>query len=128
MIALLDTNAFLFWVNEPDKLSRTAYEFIGDGDNRLIMSAVCGWEIAIKASLKKIKLPEPAPLFVNKYCQLNAFETLTISMRHGLHVYELPRLHKDPFDRLLVAQSLLEGVPIVTSDPLIMQYKVKVIW
>jgi len=128
MVALLDTNTFIFWTTQPHKLTSLAYDFIADSSNKIFLSAASGWEIAIKASLKKLVLPELPPVFVEKYLLLNGFDVLPVSMRHGLHVFNLPTRHKDPFDRLMVAQSQLENMPVITSDPLITQYGINVIW
>ena len=92
------------------------------------MSAASGWEIAIKAQLGKLQLPDNLERYIADQLPLNGFESLPIQLRHALHVYTLPNLHHDPFDRILVAQSQMEQLPILTLDPQIARYGVDVIW
>ena len=128
MRLLLDTHTFLWWIIDDTQLSSTARHIISDPQNELFLSAVSGWEIAIKAQLGKLKVPVELEDFIVKHMLHNAFNGLPIQMGHTLHVYNLPPLHRDPFDRLLVAQSQIEDFPILTADPQISQYEVQVIW
>ena len=128
MSALLDTHAFLWAVTDPAQLSARAYDIISDGANTLFLSAASGWEIAIKTGLGKLHLPTPPERFVSEQLAIAGFESLPIQLLHALHVYTLPSRHRDPFDRLLVAQSQVEQLPIITADPRIAQYNVAVIW
>ena len=128
MNALLDTHTFLWWITDNAELSPRAREVIGDGDNTLYVSAASGWEIAIKAKLGRLQLPDNPARFVAEHMSLNAITSLPIQLSHALHVYTLPNHHRDPFDRMLVAQSQLEKLPIVTKDPQIGRYSVEVIW
>ena len=128
MNALLDTHTFLWWITDDPKLSPRAREIIGDGDNTLYLSAASGWEIAIKAGLGRLQLSENPERFVIEHMSLNAITSLPIHLSHALHVYTLPDHHRDPFDRMLIAQSRLEKLPIVTKDPQIAYYAVQVIW
>ncbi len=128
MKALFDTHAFLWWITNDARLSSRVLELIGDGGNRLFFSAVSGWEIAIKARLGKLQVPDNLERFITEQLSLNAIESLPILLSHALHAYSLPPYHRDPFDRMLVAQSQLENLPIVTIDPQIAQYGVEVIW
>jgi len=128
MKALLDTHAFLWWITDDERLSPRAVELIGDGANRLFLSAASGWEMAIKAQLGKLELPAPVVAFVDEQLRMNGIESLPILMRHALHVYELPPHHRDPFDRLLIAQAQIEGMPILSSDPQLALYPVEVVW
>ena len=128
MNVLLDTHAFLWWIADNAELSPRAREVIRDGDNTLFLSAASGWEIAIKAKLGRLRLPDNLERFVIEHMSLNAITSLPIHLSHALHVYTLPDHHGDPFDRLLVAQSQLEKLPIVTRDPQIARYSVEVIW
>ncbi len=128
MRALLDTHAFLWWITDDSRLSAHAREIIGDGSHTLFFSAASGWEIAIKAQLGRLKLPDKADAFVMEQLSANAFNSLPIQLSHALHIFNLPHHHRDPFDRMLIAQSQLEGLPILTADPLIAQYQVEVIW
>ncbi len=94
----------------------------------LVVSAATGWEIAIKAGLGKIMLPGDPPQFVLQQIRHNYLSPLAIELAHTLHIFTLPDIHRDPFDRILVAQSQVEQLPIVTADPQIRQYEVDVIW
>jgi PIN domain nuclease of toxin-antitoxin system len=124
---LLDTHTFLWWITDDPHLSMRAREVMESPDNEMFLSAASGWEIAIKASLGKLKLPDDLQGFVSEQLRINAIHVLPIQMAHALHVYTLPGHHRDPFDRLLVAQSQLEQIPILTDDPQIAQYSVTVI-
>ena len=128
MKALLDTHAFLWWITDDPRLSSRVRELTGDSTNTLFLSAASGWEIAIKAQLGKLQLPDNLERYIADQLSLNGFESLPIQLRHALHVYTLPDLHRDPFDRILVAQSQLEQLPILTVDPQIARYAVDVIW
>ena len=128
MQLLLDTHAFLWWIADDGQLSERAMEIIRNSSNLLYLSAASGMEIAIKAKLGKLSIEEPVPQFIAEQLRLNAIQTLPIKMNHALHVYTLPQHHRDPFDRLLVAQSQLEDMPILTIDSKINQYDVSVLW
>ncbi len=127
-VYLLDTHAFLWWITDDKRLSQRAREIIAEGRNRLLLSAVSGWEIAVKARLGRLSLPGSPEAFVPEQMELNALEPLPILMSHALHVHALPDLHRDPFDRMLVAQAQVEGLPIVTADAQIAQYEVETVW
>ncbi len=128
MRVLLDTHAFLWWIADSAELSEGAREAISDEDNGPIFSVVSGWEIAIKARLGKLELPDAPEKFLSEQIFRNDLEVLPIYLRHALRVYDLPDHHQDPFDRLLVAQAILEGVPILSADPEIVRYPVQTIW
>jgi PIN domain nuclease of toxin-antitoxin system len=128
MQVLLDTHTFLWWIDNDRRLSSQARTIIGDGSNALFFSAARGWEIAIKARLGKLQVPGDLAPFITDHLVCNNVTTLSIHLSHTLYVYTLPSLHRDPFDRLLVAQSQLEHLPILTADPLIQQYAVETIW
>jgi PIN domain nuclease of toxin-antitoxin system len=125
---LLDTHAFLWWITDDPRLSERARGVIRSGRNELFLSAASGWEIAIKAGLGRIRLPEPMGSFLVDQMVRNGIEALPVSMRHALHVHTLPPLHRDPFDRMLVAQAQLEDLEILTADPAFSQYAVRAIW
>jgi PIN domain nuclease of toxin-antitoxin system len=128
MIVLLDTHAFLWWAADDPNLSPLARSIIKDKGNQLYLSAASGWEIAIKSSTGKLALPDPPAVYVQSRMAANRVVELPVSMTHALQVHALPYHHKDPFDRLLVAQSQVESMPILTADPLIAQYAVTVLW
>ena len=126
--ALLDTHTFLWWITNNPKLSSRVREIIRDGKNELFLSAASGWEIAIKAQLGRIQIPDKPQTFISEQMLANAIQGLPIQISHALHVYNLPTHHRDPFDRMLVAQAQLEGLPILTNDSQISRYPVKIIW
>lgn len=128
MRALLDTHAFLWWTTDDARLSDQAREIFADARNELFFSAASGWEIAIKAALGKVEVPEDLEKFMAEQLSRNAVQVLPIHLSHALRVYTLPNHHRDPFDRLLVAQSLIEKVPILSADPYISRYPVETIW
>lgn len=128
MRVLLDTHVFLWWITDDPQISLAARQIIENTDNILYLSAASGWEIVIKARLGKLDLPDDAPEYVSEQIALNAIQVLPIEMSHVLQVYTLPGHHRDPFDRLLVAQSQVEQLPILTVDPLIARYSVATIW
>ncbi len=128
MRIILDTHAFLWWIIDDPQLSPRAREIMGEGDNDLFLSVASGWEIAIKAQLGRLRLPDRADRFVPEQLTRNGIEVLPIQMSHVLHVARLPEIHRDPFDRLIVAQSIIEKVPILTHDEHIREYSVKTIW
>lgn len=128
MKLLLDTHAFLWWTLDEPSLSPAARKAISDRRNQIYLSAASGWEIVIKAGLGRLKLPEPPERFIPQQMSENAIEGLPIRMSHVLRVFALDAIHRDPFDRILVAQSQLEKMRIITADPLISRYGADVIW
>jgi PIN domain nuclease of toxin-antitoxin system len=128
MRILLDTHVFLWWIDNDPNLSSTAADIIRSRGNELYFSAASGWEIAIKMAIGKLKLPGNLEEFVTEQLALNNIKVIPIQLVHTLGVYRLPLLHRDPFDRLLVAQSQLEQMPLLTADPLITQYSVQTLW
>lgn len=128
MRALLDTHTFLWWNLDAPQLSERARQFISDGRNQIFLSAASGWEIAIKYARGRLELPEPPDVYVGQRLTRHRFTPLPIQMSHVLHVYKLPDIHQDPFDRLLVAQSQMDELPLLTVDGDITNYEVAVIW
>ena len=128
MRLLLDTHSFLWAVGTPDRLSEAARRLLADADNEVMVSAVVAWKIAIKYARRKLTLSEPPSVFVPYHMAKAAMVPLPITLEHALHVHTLPLRHGDPFDRLLVAQSQVEGLPIVTCDRHIARYDVAVVW
>ncbi len=128
MRALLDTYTFLWWNMDDPQLSAMARGILADGANEIFLSAASAWEIAIKYARGRIELPEPPERYVAARMAHYGFQALPIQISHALHVAELPPIHQDPFDRLLVAQSRLEDLPILTGDREIARYPTAVIW
>jgi PIN domain nuclease of toxin-antitoxin system len=127
MKALLDTHAFLWALAGDARMSRRARDTF-TGPTGLSLSIANLWEILIKVQSGKLKLPRPAGPYVLKKLAENGIEMLPISIDHLLALERLPMHHRDPFDRMLIAQSLEENLPIVTSDPLFDRYDVRLIW
>jgi PIN domain nuclease of toxin-antitoxin system len=125
---LLDTSAFLWWISNDESLSQRARDLISDGDNEVWFSAVSSWEIVIKASLGRVSLPERVERFLPKQLGANGFQVLPVHLRHTLRVAGLPALHRDLFDRLLIAQAIVEGFAIVSGDQQLSRYPVAVEW
>jgi PIN domain nuclease of toxin-antitoxin system len=109
-------------------LSRDARSILGDGANELLFSAASAYELTIKAQSGRLTLPEPADSYVPSRLAANTFGTMTIELAHALRAGMLPAIHRDPFDRMLVAQAQVEGLPILTADPAISRYDVETIW
>ena len=128
MRALLDTHAFLWWNLDDPQLSEEVRTFIGTGRNEIFLSAASAWEIAIKAAKGRLELPDSPDKYVSDRMRLHHFTALPVELSHALEVYKLPPIHQDPFDRLLIAQSQLEDMPILTADAEIGRYQVQVIW
>lgn len=128
MRVLLDTHAFLWWNLDDPSLSAAARAVIEDGGNDIFVSAATAWEIAIKAERGRLELPVAPARFVPDRMALHGFDELPIGVSHALRAGELPQIHSDPFDRLLVAQSQLEDLPVVTADPAIGRYDIDVLW
>jgi PIN domain nuclease of toxin-antitoxin system len=128
MRVLLDTHAFLWWVENAPALSKKARTAIADPANECLLSLASCWEMAIKLSLGKLRLPGTIEQFVPEQLSANAFRQLEIDFRHVARVARLPFHHRDPFGRLLAAQALEERCPIVSADPMFRKYGVKRIW
>ena len=116
MNLLLDTHVLLWFLNDDSRLTQTARSLIEDPVNLKIVSIATCWEIAIKVGLKKLDLGEPATTFLPRQLAANNFDLLGIDLIHATFVETLPSHHRDPFDRLLVAQAIVEGIPVVSAD------------
>jgi PIN domain nuclease of toxin-antitoxin system len=124
---LLDTHAFLWCDSEPEKLSRHIQELCQDHGNALLLSVASIWEMQIKKQLGKLQFRMPLSEIIQQQ-QENGIEILPIEASHVLALESLPNHHKDPFDRLLIAQAIIEKAIIISSDPIIAQYPIKVEW
>jgi len=124
---LLDTQCWLWWVNEPERLGGRASSIIESPENEILVSVASSWEIAIKCAIGKLKLPLPPEEYVLSRLRKCGFSSLRIEHIHALRVARLPFHHSDPFDRLLISQSQVEKLPIITSDKKFPQYDIEVI-
>ncbi len=123
MNLLLDTHALLWWLGDDRTLSDAAREAISDPENTVFLSAVVVWEIRIKESIGKLSLPDDFA----EVLEDQRFAELPITVAHAHAMAELPTIHRDPFDRMLVAQALVEEMVIVTRDETIAEYGLKVV-
>lgn len=130
MRALLDTHAFLWWINPHELVSAAAREVIGNPDVEIFISSVTGWEIAIKARLGHFQMPAPLTSFIKEEVMQNGFQVLSVTLDHALRVHELPtvRGHKDPFDRMLACQALTERMALISNDRAFDRYGLERIW
>jgi PIN domain nuclease of toxin-antitoxin system len=121
MKILLDTHLLLWAAEQSGRLSRKALKVIGDPANELVFSSVSVWEIAIKSSLERPDFQADARLFRRALLD-NGYRELAITSEHAVVAATLPGIHRDPFDRMLVAQSQVEGLMLLTSDPTVAKY------
>jgi PIN domain nuclease of toxin-antitoxin system len=118
---LLDTHLLLWAARPSPQLSSRARRLINDPDNELVVSTASLWEIAIKSALRRPNFRLDAPLFRRNLLN-NGYDEMAVTGEHAVAVADLPPLHRDPFDRILVAQSIVEGITLLTSDPRVAQY------
>ncbi len=126
MKVLLDTHTLLWALTDEAKLSERVRKLLPQADTWFSVASL--WEILIKARIGKIPLPQPTGPFVMSKLQLNGVRLLNVTPDHVLRVESLPDHHRDPFDRMLIAQSLEENLPVVTSDRVFARYPVELIW
>ena len=128
MRLLLDTHTFLWFIEGNDKLSDLAHELIIDIDNQILLSVVSLWEIAVKVNIGKLTLALPFRDLMWEQLSLNEIEILFIKFNHLSELLDLPLHHRDPFDRLIIAQAMAEDLPTVTRDAAFQAYPIRVIW
>ena len=128
MKLLLDTHAFLWWVEGAPALGRRARAAVADPDNEVFLSIASCWELAIKLSLGKLRLTQSLERFIPEQLTQNGFGLAGLESRHVARVAELPFHHRDPFDRLLIAQALHDDLAVVSADRVFRKYGVPVIW
>lgn len=121
MKLLLDTHLLLWAAGQPERLSEAASMLLSDPENELTFSSASLWEIAIKHGLGRQDF-KVNPRLLRRGLLDNGYSELPITSEHAVAIDSLPSIHKDPFDRILVAQAIVEGITLVTADPLIMQY------
>lgn len=128
MKLLVDTCTALWLATDDPELSPTARKLCLDPDNNLYLSVASAWEIAVKYSQRRLVLPAPPDEFVRDFRKLFRIYTLALVESAALHVARIPRHHKDPFDRILVCQSIVHGLAILSPDALLAQYPVRLLW
>ena len=128
MKLLLDTCAFLWWTEDSPRLPERIRSTVSDPAHEVYVSTASIWEISVKHDLGRLPLPEPPERFLPEQRERHGFLSLPIDEASVLQLHRLPRLHKDPFDRLLVCQAIEHGMTLLTSDRLIAQYPVRTSW
>ena len=128
MKLLLDTHAFIWWDSMPDRLSDRAAALCMDSENELILSVASLWEMQVKAQLGKLTLKKPLRRLVEGQQESNGLQLLPIRPEHTYALDDLPPHHKDPFDRIIVAQAKIEGLCVLSHDSIIRKYPVAVEW
>jgi len=125
---VIDTQCWLWAQSAPDRLSKAAAAAIADTRNEIFFSAAVGWEIAIKHALGKLTLPSSPERYVTSRVRSGLLTVLPIQLEHTLRVAKLPQHHRDPFDRILVAQAQVEKLKLITADAQLRVYDVRVLW
>ena len=125
---LLDTIVWLWSVGPVDKIGSAGLEILTNGEEDLYFSAASSWEIAIKTKLGRLDLPGPPGRYVPKRLAEQDIHPLSVTQNHSLKVYDLPLHHQDPFDRLIIAQAMVEGMTVLTADGAFRKYEVDVVW
>lgn len=128
MNLLLDTQAFLWWADTPDKLSRPALAALQDPANQLVLSVVSVWEVQIKLHIGKLTIASSLNHLIETQRQTNGVQVLPVYLEHVFRLESMPPVHKDPFDRLLIAQAIAEDLVLVSSDEVFSRYPVPLLW
>jgi PIN domain nuclease of toxin-antitoxin system len=128
MRLLLDTHALLWWTLDDGRLSASARDAIADAANAVYVSAASAWELAIKAGLGRLSLPAALGPLLADELRLNGFSPLAVSVAHALAVRDLAAHHRDPFDRILIAQARLEELTLVSGDHAMRPYGIPLLW
>jgi PIN domain nuclease of toxin-antitoxin system len=127
-VLLLDTCTFLWIAANAPELTANARELFSEPDNKVYLSTVSVWEIAVKHALGKLPLPDTQAVFVREQREQHQIDSLVLDEDSTLQLHKLPPIHRDPFDRMLVCQAIEHDLIILTPDPMIKQYPVKTIW
>jgi PIN domain nuclease of toxin-antitoxin system len=128
MAYLVDTHAFLWMIGDADSLSPLVRDIVNKGHNKIYLSAASLWEMAIKINLGKLQLPFSFTDDIDDVLRAHGIFVLAIDMKHAQVISKLPLHHRDPFDRMLVAQAMAEGWSLISRDPAMTLYPVEVLW
>ena len=127
MRILIDTHIFIWWNDEPERLSKRALELCEDPSNTLVLSIASAWEMQIKYQLGKLALSAPLRTIIESQMRDNGIEILPVTLPHVFALENLPPIHKDPFDRLLIAQSIAENIPVLSVDSVFKNYPISLL-
>lgn len=128
MNLLLDSHVFLWLMNEPERLPRKVLAMCERPANSLYLSVASVWELQIKQTLGKLTMQQPLKAILDEQQQINSLEVLPVKLNHLWRLSDLPRVHNDPFDRLLIAQAIVEDMSLVSADQMFSSYPVKLFW
>lgn len=128
MRLLLDTCTFLWIVTGSSRLSKQAAEWFSDPSNEVFLSVVSAWEIAVKHSLGTLRLPAPPIDFIPSQREAHGIAAISLTEEEVLYLPKIPKLHRDPFDRMLICQAVVNGFAVLTPDEQISQYPIRVLW
>jgi PIN domain nuclease of toxin-antitoxin system len=125
---LLDTVVWLWSLDSVERLNHRALDLLNSGEKTIYFSAATAWEVSIKASLGKLQLPSPPAKCVPAFTERQRLRALPVTNLHAVKVYDLPHHHRDPFDRLIIAQAMAEELTILTADNDFKKYSVDLVW
>lgn len=125
---LLDSGVWLWSIDEVERISKRGLEILNNSQQEIYFSAASVWELTIKASLKKLNLPGPPATCIPAFTAKQGLRPLTVNQIHALKVYDLAGHHRDPFDRILIAQAIIEDMTILTADRQFAKYPVDILW
>ena len=128
MNLLFDTHSFLWWNDSPQMLPQRVLSACQDTRNQLFLSVVSAWEIQIKQQIGKLNMQSPLAEVIERQVQVNRLRILPVRIEHVLAIEHLPLLHRDPFDRLLIAQAITETPTLISRDSFIQQYSLTTLW
>ena len=127
MRILLDTHIFVWWDDEPERLSKRAFDLCSDSANILVLSVASVWELQIKYALGKLTLRAPLSQIIGDQQRENGVEILPVTLSHVFALENLPPIHKDPFDRLLIAQFIAENISLLSVDSVFQNYSISLL-
>ncbi|WYL98984.1 MAG: type II toxin-antitoxin system VapC family toxin [Gloeotrichia echinulata CP02] len=128
MKLLLDSHVLIWWTSSSERLSQRVYSLINDTNNRLVFSIASVWEMQIKLQLGKLNLNSSLPVLIDNQQRVNNLQLLPIELAHIWGLTNLPNHHRDPFDRLLIAQAIVEQIPLVSIDSVFDNYPIQRLW
>lgn len=125
---LIDTVIWLWSVDSVDRINRRGMEILSSGSAQIYFSAATAWEVSIKAALGKLTLPSAPGNCIPAFTEKQGLRPLPVTYLHAVKVYDLPPHHRDPFDRLIIAQAITEKMTLLTADKVFAKYPVDVVW